>query len=81
MANITTLNLDGETMRNLRIRAAENGHSTEEEARQILRHALSSDPLPRKNLGTAIHQLFKVAGGVELDTPPRQRMRKPPRFD
>ncbi len=81
MASITVRNLDDEIEWNLRVRAAKNGHSMEEEAREILRRALDADSLPEKNLGTMIHQLFKAAGGVELDVPPRQPMREPPRFD
>ena len=34
-----------------------------------------------KGLGTEIHELFKSLGGVELELPPREPMREPPRFD
>ena len=37
--------------------------------------------IPEKGLGTAIHELFKQFGGVELEIPPREPMREPPRFD
>ena len=37
--------------------------------------------IPQKGLGTAIHELFKQCGGVELEIPPREPMREPPRFD
>ena len=37
--------------------------------------------VPSQDLGTAIHELFKPFGGVELEIPPREPMRKPPRFD
>ncbi len=39
--------LDDDLKRQLRLRAAENGRSMEEEVRQILRHALSM-PSPRE---------------------------------
>ena len=81
MANITIRNLDDEIKRRLRIRAAEHGRSMEEEVREILRHTLGEGPLPEHRLGTAIHELFKAAGGIELDIPPRQAIRKLPRFD
>ncbi|MCY3852089.1 MAG: plasmid stabilization protein [Gammaproteobacteria bacterium] len=81
MASITIRNLDDGIKQNLRIRAAENSRSMEEEVREILRRTLGGDPLPDKNLGTAIHQLFKDAGGIELDIPPRQPMRELPDFD
>ena len=37
--------------------------------------------IPEKGLGTAIHELFKPFGGVELEIPPREPAREPPRFD
>ena len=81
MASITVRNLDDGLKRRLRIRAAENGRSMEQEAREILKHALEDEAAPVRNLGTAIHELFAPLGGVELEIPPRQPMRDPPRFD
>ena len=81
MASITIRNLDDEIKQNLRVRAAKNGHSMEEEVREILRYTFDVNSLPEKNLGTAIHQLFEAAGGIELDLPPRQPMRELPDFD
>ena len=37
--------------------------------------------VPAQDLGTAIHEMFKPFGGVELEIPPREPMRDPPRFD
>ena len=81
MASITIRNLDEALKRRLRVRAAENNRSMEQEAREILREALDPEAAPSKNLGTAIHQLFKPYGGVELDIPAREPMREPPRLD
>ena len=81
MASITVRNLDDGLKRRLRIRAAENGRSMEQEAREILKAALEGEEAPVRNLGTALHELFKPFGGVELEIPPRQPMREPPRFD
>ncbi len=81
MASITIRNLDDEVKTRLRIKAAENGRSMEEEARTILREAVELKATPTKGLGTAIHELFRPFGGVELDIPPREPMREPPRFD
>ena len=81
MASITVRNLDDGLKRRLRIRAAENGRSMEQEVRDILRAALEEQVAPTRNLGTAIHELFKPLGGVELELPPREQMREPPRFD
>ncbi len=79
MASITVRNLDDGLKRRLRIRAAENGRSMEQEARDILRAALDEDAAPNRNLGTAIHELFRPFGGVELEIPPREAMCEPPR--
>lgn len=81
MASLTIQNLDEKIKLKLQARATANGRSMEEEAHAILHHALTEDLMPEKGLGTAIHQLFKAAGGIELDIPPRQPMREPPRFD
>ena len=81
MASITIRNLDDEIKTRLRMRAAEHGHSMEEEARTILREAVDLKATPAKGLGTAIHELFSPFGGVELDIPPREPMRKPLKFD
>ena len=81
MASITVRNLDDGIKRRLRIRAAENGRSMEQEARDILKTALDEEAAPARNLGTAIHELFRSFGGVELEIPAREPMRDPPRFD
>ena len=81
MASITIRNLDDEVKTRLRVRAADNGRSMEEEARLILRDAVGQEDVLAKGLGTAIHELFKPFGGVELELPPRGPMREPPRFD
>ncbi len=81
MASITVRNLDEGLKRRLRIRAAERGHSMEQEVREILRAALAEESAPPGNLGTAIHELFKPFGGVDLPIPPREPMREVPQFD
>ena len=65
--------LDEETAVWLRARAAGNECSIEEEALNVLRFALDKPgmlPQP-KRLGTAIHELFKDLGIVEVVVPPR----------
>ncbi len=81
MASITIRNLEDGLKRQLRIRAAQHGQSMEEEARQILRTALSPNPRDPVNLARAIRARFAPLGGVDLDLPPREPMREPPRFD
>ncbi len=81
MTTITVRNIEDDLKLRLRVRAAERGHSMEEEVRNILRSALHRGDAPAKGLGTAIHELFKPFGGVELDIPAREPMRELPRFD
>lgn len=81
MASITIRNLEDEVRTRLRVRAAGNGRSMEEEVRLILRAAVGRKAVPEKGLGSAIHELFKPFGGIDLEVPPREPMREPPRFD
>ena len=80
MASMTIRNLDDDIKKRLRIQAAEHGHSMEEEARAILRAALTKPGCPT-NLARAIRARFAPLGGVELEIPPREPMRELPRFD
>jgi plasmid stability protein len=80
MASITVRNLDDGLKRRLRMRAAENGRSMEQEARDILRAALCEYEVPSSNLGTALHELFRPFGGADLEIPHREPMRETPRF-
>ena len=81
MASITVRNLEEGLKRRLRVRAAENGRSMEEEVRVILRTALNCQPQSQQDLAAAIRARFAPLGGVKLDIPPRSPMRQPPRFD
>jgi len=74
VASITIRNLDEQTKSKLRIRAAHNNRSMEEEARNILRATLAA-PF---NLADAIRKRFEPLGDVELQLPPREPMREPP---
>ena len=80
MASMTVRILEEGLKRRLRVRAAENGRSMEEEARVILKTALYHQPSTRGNLAAAIRARFAPLGGVELKIPPRSPMRKPPQF-
>ena len=77
MASITVRNLEEGLQRRLRIRAAENGRSMEQEARAILRAVLDQEASKGKDLASAIRARFAPLGGVELDIPPRGPMREP----
>ncbi len=66
-ASLTIRNLDPDTKRRLRIRAASNNRSMEEEVRVILRHAVDNRPDSSSDLEAAIHKRFEPLGGVVLD--------------
>ena len=79
MASLIIRNLDDRVKAALRVQAAQNGRSMEEEARQVLRRALTRET-PADGLGTRIARRFAAAGGVELDLPSRSAPRRPPAF-
>jgi plasmid stability protein len=78
VASITIRNLDEQTKERLRVRAAQQRRSMEEEARNILRAALAKDSGAGKNLARRIRQRFEPLGGVELTLPAREPIREPP---
>jgi len=70
MASITIRNLDETIKEQLRITAAHNGHSMEEEARLILGRALAT--VNRSGgLGSRIRNRFSAVGGLDLELPER----------
>lgn len=80
MAVMTIRNIDDAIKNRLRLRAAMHGRSMEDEARDILRSALSTDvPRPR-DLGQAISERFGKLGGVNLPETPREPIRSPVDF-
>ncbi len=80
MASITIRNLDDGLKKRLRVRAAEHGRSMEEEAREILRHAIGAAPA-RRNLAQAIRARIAPLGGEEIAISPREPLRETPNFD
>jgi plasmid stability protein len=77
MASMTIRNIDDRLKTKLRIRAAANGRSMEDEARDILKSALAVVEAEPENLAVAIRRRFEPLGGVQLDIPPREPMRDP----
>lgn len=76
MAAVIVRRLPDETLRALKLRAAQSGRSTEAEIREILANAVRT-PL---GLGSALANIGQQLGGVDLGV---QRMRstvKPARF-
>ena len=80
MASITIRNLDDDVKTRLRVRAAKNHRSMEEEARIILRDAVTGHSHGPRNLVAFTRQCFASLGGVELELPPRGPMRAPPDY-
>lgn len=80
MASMMIRNMDDRTKARLRIRAAENGRSMEDEARDILKSALAVTETRPENLASAIKKLMEPFGGVELELPAREPVRDPPDF-
>ncbi|CAL8968175.1 MULTISPECIES: FitA-like ribbon-helix-helix domain-containing protein [Rhodoplanes] len=87
MASLTIRKLDDELKRRLRLRAARNGRSMEEEARRILADGLQGETKTRAggvahdNVADAIAAIVDPIGGFEIEIPERTEGREPPRFD
>lgn len=77
MASMTIRNIDDSLKSRLRIRAAQHGRSMEEEARDILRVALTVGEPPQENLAAAIRRRVEAVGGIDIELPPRSPMREP----
>lgn len=82
MGTMTIRNLDDDVKARLRVRAAQHGHSMEEEVRNILRAAVNTDPAARTGAALVkdIRAWVERFGGFELELPPREPMRDPPDF-
>jgi plasmid stability protein len=77
MASITIRNLEGATKRKLKIRAAMNGRSMEQEAREILKSALAQTPKKKADVAERIREIFGPLGGVEVERLPQDTLRDP----
>jgi antitoxin FitA len=81
MASMTIRDIDEKLKAKLRIQAARHGRSMEDEARDILRTALSVEPSRTKGLVETIRARIEPFGGVELEIASREAMREPIDFD
>lgn len=81
MASLTIRNLPSTVKERLRVRAAQQGHSMEAEARTILQSALEAPHRPKETLTGIMHDLFGPEHGLELELPPREKARPMPTFD
>ena len=81
MASMTIRNIDEKLKARLRVQAARHGRSMEDEARDILRAALSAQPSTgTRTLVESIRARVAPWGGVELEIAPREPMRQPMNF-
>lgn len=72
MASMTIRNIDDQLKARLRVQAAQHGRSMEDEARDILRAALSTESLGgQRNLAESIRRRVQPLGGVDIELPPR----------
>lgn len=81
MTTMTIRNIDEGLKARLRVQAAQHGRSMEDEARDILRAALSTETARGNSLIEAIRTRVEPLGGIELDLPARDAIRNPPEFD
>jgi len=81
MASITIRDIDERLKARLRVQAAHHGHSMEEEAREILRTALSTGRSRHGSLAGSIRARIEPLGGVELEIAPREAIREPASLD
>jgi len=81
VASMTIRDIDDRLKARLRLRAAHHGHSMEEEAREILRTALSTPRSQYGSLVDCIRARIVPLGGFELKTAPREPIREPAKLD
>jgi plasmid stability protein len=79
MSTLTIRRLDSAVKERLRVRAAEHGHSMEDEVRRILSESCGPVVGP-ESLADIARRLFGEDRGAELELPPRQIGREPPTF-
>jgi len=77
MATMTIRKIDDQLKARLRVQAARHGRSMEDEARDILRTALSTESAQTTSLAEAIRKRIEPLGGVELQLPEREAIRDP----
>ncbi len=80
MSTMTIRDIDDSIKAQLQMRATRHGRSMEDEAREILLQALSTEPEPGASLYEAIRAIVEPLGGVELQLPRRGPGREPPDF-
>ena len=75
MATMTIRNIDDQLKARLRVQAAKHGRSMEDEARDILRAALSIESTRQTSLVASIRAQIEPLGGVDLELRAREAIR------
>ena len=75
MASMTIRNIVDQLTAQLRMRVTAHGRSMEDEARDILRAALSVEDKRPTNLAETIRRRMAASGRVTLDIPAREPIR------
>jgi len=82
MASMTIRDIDDQLKARLRVQAAQHGRSMEDEARDILRTALSTESVGgNRNLAESIRSRIQPLGGIDLELPTRDAIRERVDFD
>lgn len=81
MASITIRNIDDEVKSRLRVRAAMNNRSMEEEVRVILKEATSLSNENQRSLVDIAREAVEPYGGFDLKLPARDEIRDKNLFD
>lgn len=76
MASMTIRDLDDRLKQRLRIQAARNNRSMEEEARAILKAGLAGDSGSSKSLYKSIRDRIEPLGGIDLNVALREPIRQ-----
>jgi len=80
MSDLLIRNIDPKLKRRLEARARRSGRSLSEEAKALLTRGMI-ESRPKRPVGTALVDLFKSAGPVEIDVARDEVPRPPPSFE
>jgi hypothetical protein len=76
MASITVRNLDDRVKEQLRVVAAQAGHSMEEHVRQLIEREVTTT-IPATGFGTWVHEHFRGIDTSEFEAPARRALAEP----
>lgn len=80
MSDLLIRDIDPKLKRRLQARARRSGRSLSEEVKNLISRGMAETPHAR-GLGTALVELFRSVGPVELEERAIQPPRRPPNFE